>query len=311
MKSDISVIMSVYNEPLEVLKKAINSILIQTYLPAEFIIVIDNPNNKEAICWIKQLMLIESNVEIKLLINEKNIGLANSLNRAIRNVTCTYVARMDADDISVSDRLETQFEYIKKNNLDLVGGFIQIMDENEVDEGLLKCPEEEERIKKIMVIENCVKHPTWFLKKEVYDQLNGYRDIHTCEDFDFVVRAILKGKKIGNVSKVCLRYRYNKKSISRTNAAKQQVIRNYIAKEYSNHNIADLELMRKYLNCKKGKREIKRYEKYYSDKNSVKMFMSQKKIWKVICSLCSLAKNSITYNRIYVKIKYCLMRGVR
>ena len=301
--------MSVYNEPVEVVKKAIDSILNQTWLPTEFVIVIDNPDNFEAIQLVDNLKTTKSDVNICILKNEKNIGLAKSLNRALKSATCKYVARMDADDISMPDRLEKQWKYLKENNLDFIGGFIQIMDENENDKFILKCPMSSKAIEKTLAIENCVKHPTWFLKKEVYDELGGYRNIHTCEDYDFVVRAALKGKRIGNINKVCLRYRYNSHSISRMNTAKQQVIRDYIARNYTKNQITDLQIMEIYLSSTDGQYRVKKFEDYYNEKSLLKIALREKNMIRALTSTCKLLVNSVTLQRATIRITCRFIRG--
>lgn len=77
----ISVIMSVYNERPEQVQKAVDSILKQTYLPREFVIVLDNPERSD----LKDLLMdYDCRVEmIKLVCNPENLGLAASLNKAI------------------------------------------------------------------------------------------------------------------------------------------------------------------------------------------------------------------------------------
>ena len=68
----VSVIMSTYNEPLEYIEMAIESILSQTWNKIEFIIVIDNPNNEELTEFIKKY---ERNNNITIIYNDVNRGL--------------------------------------------------------------------------------------------------------------------------------------------------------------------------------------------------------------------------------------------
>ena len=121
--SNISVIMSVYKESPQILEQAIESILNQTFRTFEFIIILDNPSNFEAEKIIRKF----SNQDNRIIYvkNEMNMGLSKSLNKAILISKYEYIARMDADDISLPTRLEDQLLYMKKNNLDLVGGYIE------------------------------------------------------------------------------------------------------------------------------------------------------------------------------------------
>ena len=88
------------------------------------IIIIDNPKNLDAINYVKELSLNDN--RIKFYINEQNIGLANSLNKALKYANGTYIARMDADDIALPNRLEDSYNYLVNNKLDFVGGVYEI-----------------------------------------------------------------------------------------------------------------------------------------------------------------------------------------
>ena len=114
----VSVVMSVYNEPVDYVTKAIESILNQTWENIEFIIVMDNPSNAELGELIKSYGAQYNNIFI--MENEKNMGLPYSLNRAISKASGKYIARMDADDISFPERIEEEVLFLKKNNYDMV-----------------------------------------------------------------------------------------------------------------------------------------------------------------------------------------------
>ena len=120
-KPVISVIMSCYKEPMSILKQAVESILIQTYKDFEFIVIVDNPSNREIIGYLKNVSLVDRRV--KMYVNKNNMGLVASLNKAICISRGKYIARMDADDISISTRLFDQLLYLEHNNLDFIGGY--------------------------------------------------------------------------------------------------------------------------------------------------------------------------------------------
>ena len=109
----ISVIMSVYNEKSIYVEKSIDSILNQTYNDLEMVIVLDSPDNETLLRILKEYT--HKDARVKLLINDRNSGLAMSLNRAIEVAQGEYLARMDADDISKPERLERELEYLIKN----------------------------------------------------------------------------------------------------------------------------------------------------------------------------------------------------
>ena len=118
----ISVVMSVYkNDHAPFIKDAIESLLAQTYPPDEIVIVIDGFINDSAEAVINQYCNSSQFKIIRLL---ENNGLANALNIGITNAKNPFIARMDSDDICFPNRLEKQIQYLKKNNLDIVGGQI-------------------------------------------------------------------------------------------------------------------------------------------------------------------------------------------
>lgn len=233
----ISVIMSTYKEDVQVLKQAIESILNQTYRDFEFVIILDNPENQEHVDCIKYYQKKDSS--IKFYINEQNVGLVKSLNRAISLCSGEYIARMDADDISLPTRLEHQLNYLQENNYDMVGGITQMMDERgQLIFSIQKVPTDFEKIKKALCFGQCLAHPTWLVKKEVYKTLQGYREIALCEDYDFTLRAVLSGYRVSNLNETVLKYRMTLNSLSRTNLYEQYLYMVYISNEYKHGRIA-------------------------------------------------------------------------
>lgn len=242
----VSVIMSTYNEPMEWLDKAIISILEQSYKELEFIIVCDNPTNK--ILCERLNYYRDKDKRIKLVYNKENIGLTKSLNKALELASGKYIARMDSDDIANIDRIKEQMLYLKENSLDLVGSGVSCIAENEeVITKLNNFPEEAKKVSKKILYNNCLPHPTWLGKKEVFDNLDGYRNINYAEDYDFLLRAVFSGYKLGNIKKVLLDYRMRESSISNQNGLKQfvtsQVLTNtFRSKELLDYNIVSIKI---------------------------------------------------------------------
>ena len=99
---EISIIMSVYNG-MPYLRQAVQSILNQTYKHFE-IIIVDDASTDDSLRYLKSI----KDKRVNLIKNLKNLGLASSLNIALRKARGDYIARMDADDVSLPRRLETQ-----------------------------------------------------------------------------------------------------------------------------------------------------------------------------------------------------------
>ncbi|MDX8346152.1 glycosyltransferase family 2 protein [Rossellomorea sp. YZS02] len=179
MNELISVIMSSYNEELEWVDECIRSILNQSYEHLELIIVLDKPENKE----LAELLVSyeQKDKRVKLLINEENMGLVRSLNRALDHCGGYYIARMDADDRALPTRLENQKNYLERHQLDFVFSELILMDEK--GKVLVESDGQEldgDEIKRRLNYTNVSTHPTWFLKKEVYGLLKGYREVPYC-----------------------------------------------------------------------------------------------------------------------------------
>ena len=277
----ISVIMSVYNESVEELTKSIGSIINQTYSNIEFIIINDNPNNNN----IKVAVKKANDSRILYYENETNLGLIKSLNRAITFATGDYIARMDADDISKPNRLKDELMYMIDNKIDLLGSFIEVIDENDiVQKKIMKFPKKKHQIEFFMRWGNCLAHPTWLVKKEVYKNLKGYRNVPNCEDYDFLLRAISYGYTIGNIPKVELSYRVRKNGISKSHEAEQYILRNHLSKTINNFNIPSDVSIKEYVDSKEFDIECKKFIYYKNLKLNLKKSNKKNKI-KILIKL--------------------------
>lgn len=231
----ISVLMSTYRENANEVELAIESILNQTYDgELELIIVFDDPDNETLRSWAKDRY--KHDQRVRLIENDQNLGLANSLNKAINQSAGEFIARMDADDISLPDRLQLQLDYLLENDLDLIGGKLIAIDENE--QPLYEIPDlphTPERVAIAIGWNNCLPHPTWFGKREVFEL--GYRAIPLCgkplcEDYDLQVRAVLHGFRLGNINETVLRYRIKENSLSKSDIYVQYLFQKELTKEY-------------------------------------------------------------------------------
>ncbi|MCM1439640.1 MAG: glycosyltransferase [Roseburia sp.] len=276
MKDLISVIMSTYNEPLKWIEQAIDSILGQTYKNIEFIIVVDAPENKELINYIIERKKQDNRIIIH--INERNIGLAASLNVAISLANGLYIARMDADDIAEPDRIECQIKYLTSCQLDLVG--CKIMDINEDGKILnLKrthCPTSDKAIKDYLKTNSAIAHPTWLVKKSVYIEMGMYRDFPACEDYDFLIRTALAGYKLGNVSEVKQMYRINTRGISSTRKVMQKSSHYFIMQNYNLGKQSNPDEFYQFIESDIGKKKQEGLRNYYNASAKLKRYYHDK-----------------------------------
>lgn len=278
----VSVIMSAYNEEESQLSASIGSILNQTYKNIEFIIVNDNPKNEQLRAVLERFA--QKDERIVLVENPENIGLVNSLNKALTYVTGNYVARMDADDIARQDRIGQQMRYLRSNELDFVGGYIRYIDEENNPLGtVLKVPANHEQICRAIQWGNCIPHPTWLLKREVYTALGGYRHIPHAEDYDFILRALKAGFQVGNVPAIMLNYRIRATGISVSNKVEQNMIRYYLRE-----NRKDIFKVTEEMVAARRANQNTPYYRYEAKKNGLKDALKGKRIPQAAVCTCKL-----------------------
>jgi len=226
----ISVLMGVYRENLEHLHLAIDSILSQTYNDFEFLIVLDDPFNKDLLDTLNGYK--KSDDRIKLVVNKENIGLAMSLNRAIEIANGKYLARMDADDISLPDRFKKQIDYLEEHPEVVVLGTNKIV----IDETGIEVyrggwiPTSHDGISEVLHYSNIMVHPSVMMRTDIIRLIGGYRAFPTTQDYDLWSRLIDKGYILNNITDYLIKYRINSTGISMSKAYKQFIIGKYIEK---------------------------------------------------------------------------------
>jgi len=202
MNPIISVIMPVYNGE-KFLQQAIDSILSQTFADFEFIIV-----NDGSIDSTKQIL--EKNYDKRIIIidNENNLGIIKSLNRGIQKARGKYIARMDADDISLPNRFQTQFDFLEKNkNVGICGTFIKVIDgyskvQENIHNWVYSFNSKENYIH--FLFNDPLAHPSIMGKKELF--IENLYEFKYVEDLELWERLSHKTILV-NIEKILLLYR--------------------------------------------------------------------------------------------------------
>lgn len=295
----ISVIMSTYKEDERLLRESIESILNQTYRDFEYIIILDYPDNDVHKSVIEEYALKDD--RIHFYINEKNMGLTDSLNRGLSLCHGEYIARMDADDISLPDRLERQMKYLEKNHYDLIGGITEMINENgSLLYSIKSVPTDPKKINKALRYSQCIAHPTWLGRKEVFEKNAGYRHMPLCEDYDFTLRAVLNGFVISNLNEPVLKYRMTSNSISRSNLFEQYLYMSYITNEYKNNRIASVDKAYAYVQQHLNDSDTEKYLKANVIFNRMLQEMSDKQLLPFIKDgFCLLFSSKYYLNKIF------------
>lgn len=207
MNQLVSVIMAAYNEPLQYVKEAIDSILNQTYQQLELIIVVDNPENLELITFLQSIC--RNDPRVVLLKNDNNIGLARSLNRAIKNARGALLARMDADDISFPERLKTEVEYLENHEeVSMVcTARINIDAEGKPMKTICFIPRSDEKLMNSLSYGSIITHPSVMIRKEAMSEVSGYNNYPCAQDYDLWIRLRKAKKHIHFMRQPLLYYR--------------------------------------------------------------------------------------------------------
>lgn len=210
----ISVILPVYNAE-SFLRNSIFSILDQT-LPDFELIVIDDGSTDSSLRIIQQIQ--DSRI---VLISRENRGLPSTLNEGISLAKGNFIARMDADDISLPNRFEKQYLHLCNNpEIDILGTQALLINENNLVVGRARKPCTQTILKKYIKHATPALHPTFFLKKSIYEQLGGYQDIRPSQDYDFLCRANDSGFTISNTPETLMLYRIGENKITTNNISK-------------------------------------------------------------------------------------------
>lgn len=219
----VSVIMSVFNGA-DYIPYAIESVLNQTFHDFEFIIINDGSTDGTS-------EILNTYHDSRLVVVErKNLGLSVSLNEALSYARGQYIARMDADDVALPNRLELQFNYMEQHpSVGILGGQAFTIDEDGRIIGKALKPVGFANIQGYLKYACPVLHPTYFVRRSVYSLTNGYR-VLPIEDYDFLLRAIERGVIIDNLPQFIVKYRTTERGLTLANPQRTIVLTNAIKK---------------------------------------------------------------------------------
>ena len=207
MQSDfVSIIMGVYNAE-DTLREAIDSIIDQSYHDWELIIC-DDGSTDNSLTVAKNY----TDPRIVVITNDHNMGLGYSLNKCLEKANGKYIARMDADDISMPERLEKQVYFLKHNpEYGVVSSAKTIIGTggNKFLGQIINEPKPEDFIKR-----NPVPHAPCMMRRECIEAVGGYsesKETLRVEDIDLWIRLLIIGCKfyVLNEPLYSIRFDYN------------------------------------------------------------------------------------------------------
>lgn len=245
MQSKIAVLMSVYKtDRLDFLKLSVESIFQQTLQDFHFYIAVDGPVESEVRVYLEE---VSKSPKASVFFYSDNIGLAARLNMLL-DEACSkdyaYFARMDADDISLPERFETQVSFISKHNIDVLGTDVEEIDEFGAFKQHKTMNSSHQEIRKNIVRRCPVNHPSVMMKANLFKE-QGFRydsTLMNTQDYELWVRLMLHGAVFGNVNKALLQFRVDKDFFKRRNKKKvfNEVRFKYIAFKKLSHRLSDL-----------------------------------------------------------------------
>jgi len=218
----ISVIMSAYNRD-DYLKEAVDSILDQTFSDFEFIIINDGSSDGTH-------DILKNYKDSRLRIFEQqNMGLTKSLNKGITFSNGEYIARQDADDVSLSERFEKQVRFLdERSDIALLGTAAIRINHNGKELDIVRYPEDDGTIRNRLLEFNPFWHTSVMMRKKCLDETGIYREISdSVDDYDLWLR-ISEKYKLANLSEPLVKYRLEINSITVTNIEEQLMKRDFV-----------------------------------------------------------------------------------
>lgn len=225
----ISVIMAAFNGE-KYISSAIESILSQTLGDFELIIVDDGSTDSTGNI-INQFR--QKDKRIRPLFNESNLGLTKSLNAALGLARGTYIARMDADDVSDPHRFEKQVEFLDRHkDYAVVGTKAIIIDEAGRPTGEINPPLSYRAIRERFPVKNAFVHSSVMFLNECILRVGGYDEAFSyAQDYEMWCRMLLFYKG-ANLNRFLHRWRRSREGVSSVNRRLQKVFSDAVRGRY-------------------------------------------------------------------------------
>lgn len=209
--TDISVVLSV-KDGAKYIKDAVESILTQTHKDFEFIIINDGSTDETA-----EILESFQDERITIITHSTAKGISTSVNKGLALAKGSYIARMDADDISAPQRLQKQFEYMENNpECVALGCSYHLMDENSHIYRKAYSNFSDDECRFMLMFNYPFCNPSLMLRKATLDkhQINYNEDLPVAEDHDLLIRLAAHGK-IGCLKDYLFIYRTHTGGISK------------------------------------------------------------------------------------------------
>lgn len=212
-----SVLMSVYaGADQEHFDRAIESMLSQTAPTNNFVIVCDGPLTPALDAVLDSYAERYPSVIVPVRLPQ-NVGVGKAANEGLAHCKNDLVAKMDADDVSVSNRAELQLAMFKNDpDLAVCGGFIEEFgDDPDLPHSVRAVPTENEDIRRFAKRRQPFNNMTVMYRRSAVLDVGGYRDYRRSEDYDLYIRLLHAGYKAANLKDVLVKARVDTSAYSR------------------------------------------------------------------------------------------------
>lgn len=211
----VTVLMPVYNGE-QYLHESIESIINQTFRDFEFLIVSEHGTSNESLAIIESY----SDERIRHIHNATRLGLVGSLNLGLKEARGEYIARMDADDISLPERLERQVGFMDSHSkVGLCGTWVSTFGKQNQT---WKYPTSYDKIKAYSLFRNCFAHSSVMIRVYLFKMFDLYYDenFRYAEDFELWQRCAFCFEVV-NIAEVLVRFRMSNTNTSVLNSTDQ------------------------------------------------------------------------------------------
>jgi len=216
--------MSVYNGE-KYLREAIDSILDQSFKDFEFLIINDGSIDKT------HEILKSYDGTCLRIIEQENMGLTKSLNKGLSLAKGQYIARMDADDISLPHRLEKQVRLMDREpDIGICGTWVKTIGDSKED--IWRYPTEPEVIRCRMLFESALAHPSVMIRRSFFinNHLSYDEKLQWAQDYELWVRCSSLST-LKNLEEVLLLYRSHPNGVGKRSSCEQRAAANLVRKQ--------------------------------------------------------------------------------
>ena len=235
-KAHVSVLMCAHNEE-KYIERSVSSVLDDKDISLELVLVDDKSTDKtgdivgaiarqdsrlKVLRIVAEQHLADTQANKFYLEPSKHGGQSSASNLGLLFCQSPYIARLDADDICIPGRISKQLAYMQQNkDVNFLGtNAMRINNRGEILGKLYSSSLSDSQIRRRLYrLEKTLPHSSWFVKRDIYDRLNGYDQLgFRSEDLDFMLRASeLSGTKFAMIDEPLISYRMHADNISLQN----------------------------------------------------------------------------------------------